>query len=99
MPGIQGQAWPRPGGNSRDGVCTVWQEGPAATLHTLCPLVFAYGATGAGKTHTMLGRDGDPGVMYLTTMELYQRLEALQEEKRFEVLVSYLEVRLSLRVG
>ncbi|EPY89685.1 kinesin family member 18B [Camelus ferus] len=54
--------------------------------------VFAYGATGAGKTHTMLGREGDPGIMYLTTMELYRRLEARQEEKRFEVLISYQEV-------
>lgn len=54
--------------------------------------VFAYGATGAGKTHTMLGREGDPGIMYLTTMELYRRLEACQEEKQFEVLISYLEV-------
>lgn len=56
--------------------------------------MFAYGATGAGKTHTMLGREGDPGIMYLTTMELYRRLEACREEKRFEVLISYLEVRL-----
>ncbi|XP_058140346.1 kinesin-like protein KIF18B [Dasypus novemcinctus] len=54
--------------------------------------VFAYGATGAGKTHTMLGREGDPGIMYLTTMELYRRLEAHQEEKQFEVLISYQEV-------
>ncbi|XP_011223964.1 kinesin-like protein KIF18B isoform X2 [Ailuropoda melanoleuca] len=54
--------------------------------------VFAYGATGAGKTHTMLGREGDPGIMYLTTVELYRRLEAHQEEKRFEVLISYQEV-------
>ncbi|XP_036923246.1 kinesin-like protein KIF18B isoform X1 [Sturnira hondurensis] len=53
--------------------------------------VFAYGATGAGKTHTMLGREGDPGIMYLTTMELYRRLEACQE-KQFEVLISYQEV-------
>lgn len=42
----------------------------------------------------MLGREGDPGIMYLTTMELYRRLEALQEEKKFEVLISYLEVGL-----
>lgn len=63
-------------------------------LPTLSSLVFAYGATGAGKTHTMLGREGDPGIMYLTTMELYRRLEACREEKRFEVLISYLEVRL-----
>ncbi|XP_053424825.1 kinesin-like protein KIF18B isoform X1 [Nycticebus coucang] len=54
--------------------------------------VFAYGATGAGKTHTMLGREGDPGIMYLTTMELFKRLEACQEEKHFEVLISYQEV-------
>ncbi|XP_021584118.2 kinesin-like protein KIF18B [Ictidomys tridecemlineatus] len=54
--------------------------------------VFAYGATGAGKTHTMLGKEGDPGIMYLTTMELYKRFEAFQEEKQFEVLISYLEV-------
>ncbi|XP_076726900.2 kinesin-like protein KIF18B [Callospermophilus lateralis] len=54
--------------------------------------VFAYGATGAGKTHTMLGKEGDPGIMYLTTMELYRRFEACQEEKQFEVLISYLEV-------
>ncbi|XP_060059318.1 kinesin-like protein KIF18B isoform X3 [Erinaceus europaeus] len=54
--------------------------------------VFAYGATGAGKTHTMLGREEDPGIMYLTTMELYKRLEAHQEEKQFEVLISYQEV-------
>lgn len=32
--------------------------------------------------------------MYLTTMELYKRLEAHQEEKRFEVLISYQEVGL-----
>lgn len=68
---------------------------PLTTLFpTLSSLVFAYGATGAGKTHTMLGREGDPGIMYLTTMELYRRLEACREEKRFEVLISYLEVRL-----
>ncbi|XP_047291425.1 kinesin-like protein KIF18B isoform X7 [Homo sapiens] len=53
--------------------------------------VFAYGATGAGKTHTMLGREGDPGIMYLTTVELYRRLEARQQEKHFEVLISYQE--------
>lgn len=48
----------------------------------------------------MLGREGDPGIMYLTTMELYRRLEARQEEKQFEVLISYQEVwRSPLRTG
>ncbi|XP_075047832.1 kinesin-like protein KIF18B [Mixophyes fleayi] len=54
--------------------------------------VFAYGATGAGKTHTMLGAEADPGVMYLTMVELYQAIEAIKEEKSCEVLISYLEV-------
>ena len=69
-----------------------WGSPVTTLLPTLSSLVFAYGATGAGKTHTMLGRERDPGIMYLTTMELYRRLEACREEKRFEVLISYLEV-------
>ena len=55
--------------------------------------VFAYGATGAGKTHTMLGSAENPGVMFLTTMELYKRIEQLKHEKICDVAVTYLEVR------
>lgn len=78
------------GGSPRGG-----RAGLADTLlPTLSSVVFAYGATGAGKTHTMLGREGDPGIMYLTTMELYRRFEACHEEKQIEVLISYLEVGL-----
>eukprot|EP00062_Callorhinchus_milii_P023437 gi/632982277/ref/XP_007908049.1/ PREDICTED: kinesin-like protein KIF18B isoform X1 [Callorhinchus milii] len=54
--------------------------------------VFAYGATGAGKTHTMLGTAEQPGVMYFTMVELYKRIEQLKDEKSCEVAVSYLEV-------
>ncbi|NXE82518.1 KI18B protein, partial [Cochlearius cochlearius] len=54
--------------------------------------VFAYGATGAGKTYTMLGSEKSPGIMYLTMVELYKRIEARREEKSCEVLVSYQEV-------
>uniref|UniRef100_A0A8C0BLQ6 Kinesin-like protein n=1 Tax=Buteo japonicus TaxID=224669 RepID=A0A8C0BLQ6_9AVES len=54
--------------------------------------VFAYGATGAGKTYTMLGLEKSPGIMYLTMMELYRRIEAREGEKSYEVLVSYQEV-------
>ncbi|XP_068025949.1 kinesin-like protein KIF18B isoform X2 [Melanerpes formicivorus] len=53
--------------------------------------VFAYGATGAGKTYTMLGSENSPGIIYLTMEELFRRLEARQEQKSCEVLVSYLE--------
>ncbi|XP_034535542.1 kinesin-like protein KIF18A [Notolabrus celidotus] len=54
--------------------------------------VFAYGATGAGKTHTMLGAQDDPGVMYRTMKELFKRMDDVKEEKEFAVAFSYLEV-------
>ncbi|XP_019331654.1 kinesin-like protein KIF18B isoform X2 [Alligator mississippiensis] len=54
--------------------------------------VFAYGATGAGKTYTMLGSEKSPGIMYLTMVELYKRIEARKDEKNCEVLISYQEV-------
>lgn len=54
--------------------------------------VFAYGATGAGKTHTMLGNPKQPGVIYLTMMDLYTRIGNIQDEKICDVAVSYLEV-------
>ncbi|XP_063887911.1 kinesin-like protein KIF18A [Scylla paramamosain] len=54
--------------------------------------VFAYGATGAGKTYTMLGRPECPGITSLTLQELYQQLDELKGQKRCEVAVSYLEV-------
>ncbi|NXD13470.1 KI18A protein, partial [Nothocercus nigrocapillus] len=54
--------------------------------------VLAYGATGAGKTHTMLGSPQDPGVMYLTMMALYNCMDQIKEEKICNIAVSYLEV-------
>ena len=37
--------------------------------------VFVYGATGAGKTHTMLGSADNPGITFKTVMELYKRID------------------------
>ncbi|NWQ72897.1 KI18A protein, partial [Columbina picui] len=54
--------------------------------------VLAYGATGAGKTHTMLGSPEDPGVMYLTMMALYNCMDQIKEDKICNIAVSYLEV-------
>ncbi|XP_074660541.1 kinesin-like protein KIF18A [Tubulanus polymorphus] len=54
--------------------------------------VFAYGATGAGKTHTMLGNMECPGVTFHTMMELYERIEDMKDEKSCDVAVSYLEI-------
>lgn len=56
--------------------------------------VFAYGATGAGKTHTMLGSQNEPGVMYRTMEELFKRMDDAKEEKEFAVAFSYLEVNI-----
>ena len=36
--------------------------------------VFAYGATGAGKTYTMLGNDANPGIMPLTLEDLFEKI-------------------------
>lgn len=60
--------------------------------HLYLYLVFAYGATGAGKTHTMLGTSENPGIIFLTVMDLYHRMEELRGTKKFEISVSYLEV-------
>ncbi|XP_017781506.1 PREDICTED: kinesin-like protein KIF18A [Nicrophorus vespilloides] len=54
--------------------------------------VFVYGATGAGKTHTMLGHNGAPGITYLTMRELFHQKQELTTERDFELAVSYLEV-------
>lgn len=54
--------------------------------------VFAYGATGAGKTFTMLGQPECPGITSLTLQELYRRLNELKGQRLCEVAVSYLEV-------
>jgi kinesin family protein 18/19 len=47
----------------------------------------------AGKTHTMLGNSGNPGLTFLTVMELYRRLGEMDSDYETEVAVSYLEVR------
>ncbi|GLV42648.1 Kinesin-like protein at 67A [Carabus blaptoides fortunei] len=54
--------------------------------------VFVYGATGAGKTHTMLGHNGNPGITFLTMRELFHQIEALKGERDFELGITYLEV-------
>ncbi|KEP64256.1 UNVERIFIED_CONTAM: kinesin motor domain-containing protein [Hammondia hammondi] len=53
---------------------------------------FAYGATGAGKTHTMLGSYKQPGVMVYTLKELFTRIEKHGENKDFLVKCSFLEI-------
>lgn len=55
--------------------------------------VFAYGATGAGKTFTMLGTEHCPGVVSLTVSHLYKHVDQLRSEgQSCDVAVAYLEV-------
>ncbi|XP_076170175.1 kinesin-like protein KIF18A [Ptiloglossa arizonensis] len=54
--------------------------------------VFAYGATGAGKTHTMLGSSEDPGITYRTVAELFSQIEKQGEHREFNLGVTYLEI-------
>ncbi|XP_015595698.1 kinesin-like protein KIF18A [Cephus cinctus] len=54
--------------------------------------VFAYGATGAGKTHTMLGKEDDLGITYRTMAELFMQINAQKDQRDFTLGVSYLEI-------
>ncbi|KAF7353023.1 Kinesin-like protein 6 [Mycena venus] len=54
--------------------------------------VFAYGATGCGKTHTISGTESDPGIIYLTMADLFQRIDDRRDEWNVEVMVTFLEI-------
>ncbi len=44
----------------------------------------------------MLGTQQNPGIIFLTVMDLYRRMEELRGTKKFEISVSYLEVKTAL---
>ncbi len=54
--------------------------------------VFAYGATGCGKTHTITGTNAAPGIIPLTMQELFKRIDQLEDTKKIDLSLSYLEV-------
>lgn len=54
--------------------------------------VFAYGATGCGKTHTITGTAQQPGIIFLTMQELFERIDERSNEKTTEISLSYLEI-------
>ena len=54
--------------------------------------VFAYGATGAGKTYTMLGTDDQPGIMMLSIDELFRSIEVYSAQRDYMLKVAYVEV-------
>ncbi|KAG1753788.1 P-loop containing nucleoside triphosphate hydrolase protein [Suillus paluster] len=54
--------------------------------------VFAYGATGCGKTHTISGTEADPGIIYLTMADLFQRIDDRKDDWNIEVVATFLEI-------
>ena len=53
--------------------------------------VFAYGATGAGKTYTMLGNENNPGIMPLTLRELFNKVNSF-DDREYKLKFWYLEI-------
>ncbi|CAL1599396.1 unnamed protein product [Knipowitschia caucasica] len=56
--------------------------------------VFAYGPTGAGKTHTMLGSSEQPGVIPRAVREVFKLVQSKREQDEwdFSIGMSYLEI-------
>ncbi|XP_051224842.1 kinesin-like protein KIN-8A [Lolium perenne] len=54
--------------------------------------VFCYGATGAGKTYTMLGTIENPGVMVLAIKDLFLKVRQRSHDGSHTIQLSYLEV-------
>lgn len=54
--------------------------------------VFAYGATGCGKTHTITGTAQQPGIIFMTMQELFERIGETTGDKVTEISLSYLEI-------
>jgi hypothetical protein len=47
--------------------------------------VFAYGATGSGKTHTMVGSPQQPGIMVRALNDLFQAVKDSKNPEQFTV--------------
>ncbi|XP_014472394.1 PREDICTED: kinesin-like protein KIF19 isoform X2 [Dinoponera quadriceps] len=54
--------------------------------------VFAYGATGAGKTHTMVGTSSNPGIMVRALNDIFLAAQKLPDNTEFTVTMSYMEI-------
>ena len=57
-------------------------------MYIICVCVCA----GAGKTYTMLGEAGEPGIMALTLNDLFTLMEERREDNLYNVTMAYLEV-------
>ncbi|EEB13334.1 predicted protein [Pediculus humanus corporis] len=54
--------------------------------------IFAYGASGSGKTHTMLGTTTEPGIMVRALHEIFNFVKNTNLPQNYNVTMSYLEI-------
>ena len=62
--------------------------GHGATSNT----IFAYGATGSGKTHTLMGYHESPGMYLLAAADIFKRLGALKGGAALQLVISSYEI-------
>ncbi|KAK9836595.1 hypothetical protein WJX74_004004 [Apatococcus lobatus] len=67
------------------------QEVVAKVIGGFNGTVFAYGQTSSGKTHTIRGTAGEPGIISLAVAEVFDRIEQRQD-REFLLRVSYMEL-------
>ena len=53
--------------------------------------IFAYGPTGAGKTHTMFGENERLGLIQLSIFDLFDKL-SLKQDRKYTIQLSYIEI-------
>eukprot|EP01083_Nonionella_stella_P069985 186951_1 len=53
--------------------------------------IFAYGQTSSGKTYTMLGTDGDPGITLLALSDIFHWIRN-DPTRKYALFISYIEI-------
>ncbi|XP_015758048.1 PREDICTED: kinesin-II 85 kDa subunit-like isoform X1 [Acropora digitifera] len=54
--------------------------------------MYAYGQTGTGKTHTMIGTEEEPGIIPLLNQGLFKFIDEAPPNKQFFITVSFYEI-------
>ncbi|KXZ53067.1 hypothetical protein GPECTOR_8g60 [Gonium pectorale] len=81
-----------PGCTNRDVYNGTVRDLIGGVLEGINTTVFAYGATGSGKTYSMVGTQQDPGLMILCLEKIFADRDAAHRDEDFSVTCSYLEV-------
>lgn len=51
--------------------------------------MFAYGTTGSGKTHTMVGIDSNPGIMVLFLDDIFLKIKEVMSDLMIAAIVGF----------